>query len=67
MIFTCLSIRAQKSWLFFRMPPPTGKVTHVIFDYDGILIETESLYTKANTMVLARYGAEFTMDIKRSK
>ena len=45
------------------MPEP---VTHVIFDFDGLLVDTETAYTKANSELLKKYGKEFTMDLKRS-
>ena len=28
-----------------------GKITHVIFDVDGLLLDTEPIYTKANQNV----------------
>jgi len=39
-------------------------VTHVIFDMDGLLINTEDLYTKALSTFCRKYGKEFTMEIK---
>ncbi|PAV86881.1 hypothetical protein WR25_02062 isoform C [Diploscapter pachys] len=41
------------------------QVSHVIFDFDGLLVETESAYTKANTQLLSKFGKQFTMEIKR--
>jgi beta-phosphoglucomutase-like phosphatase (HAD superfamily) len=36
-------------------------ITHVIFDFDGILVDTERLYSKANEHVLKKYyGKTFT-------
>uniref|UniRef100_A0A1I7UUW3 SANT domain-containing protein n=1 Tax=Caenorhabditis tropicalis TaxID=1561998 RepID=A0A1I7UUW3_9PELO len=40
-------------------------VTHVIFDFDGLLVDTESAYTEANMELLRKYGKVFTMDLKR--
>uniref|UniRef100_A0A914L6L5 Uncharacterized protein n=2 Tax=Meloidogyne incognita group TaxID=654580 RepID=A0A914L6L5_MELIC len=38
-----------------------GSVTHVIFDFDGILVDTERLYSKANEQVLKnQHGKTFT-------
>ena len=39
-------------------------VTHVIFDMDGLLINTEELYTLVTQEVLDDFDAEFTFDIK---
>ena len=36
------------------------QITHVIFDFDGILVDTERLYTKANEQILCQYGKTFT-------
>lgn len=40
------------------------KITHVIFDLDGLLIDTEPAYTKAHTVALEHYGKKFTLDLK---
>ena len=34
------------------------QVSHVIFDFDGLLVETESAYTKANTQLLSKFGKQ---------
>ncbi|XP_050304942.1 probable pseudouridine-5'-phosphatase isoform X3 [Anthonomus grandis grandis] len=39
-------------------------VSHVIFDMDGILLDTEPLYTKAIQNVVGRYGKTFTWEHK---
>lgn len=44
------------------MPPPP---THVIFDLDGTLVDSEPLYTLASERVLARFGKVFDLGIKR--
>jgi len=40
-------------------------VTHVIFDMDGLLLDTESHYSRANDIVCKRYGCEFTWEVKQ--
>ncbi len=40
--------------------PAPGPVTSVIFDMDGLLIDTEPVWRTAETAVLARYGVELT-------
>ncbi|KAF5275567.1 hypothetical protein FQA39_LY06679 [Lamprigera yunnana] len=41
-----------------------NKVTHVIFDLDGLLLDTESIYTEATNNVVRQFGKQFTWDIK---
>lgn len=39
-------------------------VSHVIFDCDGLLIDSELYYSHALSEVSKRYGKEFTFQIK---
>jgi pseudouridine-5'-monophosphatase len=39
--------------------------THVIFDLDGTLVDTEPLYTRAAENILQRFGKVFDFGIKR--
>jgi pseudouridine-5'-monophosphatase len=39
--------------------------THVIFDLDGTLVDTEPLYTRAAESIVARFGKVFDFAIKR--
>jgi pseudouridine-5'-monophosphatase len=42
----------------------TCSITHVIYDMDGLLLDTEPLYTKAHQIVAARYGKVFDWTVK---
>jgi len=43
-----------------------ANITHVIFDVDGTILDTEALYTKAKKNVIAKYGGreQFTRDLE---
>jgi HAD superfamily hydrolase (TIGR01509 family) len=44
-------------------PPP--RPAAVVFDCDGLLLDTETAWTRAETTLFERHGATFTMDHKR--
>ncbi|XP_053615768.1 pseudouridine-5'-phosphatase-like [Plodia interpunctella] len=39
-------------------------VTHVLFDLDGLLLDSEVLYTETFSTVCAKYGKNFTWELK---
>ena len=39
-------------------------VTHVVFDMDGVLLDTEHLYTEATQRIVGRYGRTFDWSVK---
>lgn len=41
-------------------------VTHVIYDFDGLLVDTESCYTIANKRMLGKFGREYTPELNSS-
>ncbi|CAG9112964.1 hypothetical protein JYU34_005271 [Plutella xylostella] len=43
-----------------------SKVTHVLFDLDGLLVDSETLYTAAFSNVCAKYDKNFTWELKKS-
>ncbi|PCH36090.1 HAD-like protein [Wolfiporia cocos MD-104 SS10] len=40
------------------------KIEYVLFDMDGLLIDSERVYTDVTNTILAKYGKEMTWDIK---
>lgn len=44
--------------------PVIQQITHVIFDFDGVLIDSERQYSAANALCLEPYGKTFTNAIK---
>ena len=39
-------------------------ITHIIYDNDGLLLDTEPFYTRAHEIVAARYGKTFDWTVK---
>lgn len=39
-------------------------ITHLIYDLDGLLLDTETLYTEATQQIASRYGKTFDWSIK---
>lgn len=46
------------------MAPTFKPVTHVLFDLDGVILDTEKLYTEAVQRVASRYGKKYTWELK---
>ncbi|VDK80798.1 unnamed protein product [Onchocerca ochengi] len=46
------------------MASSSAKITHVIFDLDGLLLDSESIYTRINEEILSSYGRKYTMKLK---
>ncbi|RLN03449.1 hypothetical protein C2845_PM13G07810 [Panicum miliaceum] len=44
--------------------PPRAAISHVIFNMDGLLLDTEGFYTAVQEKILARYGKVFDWSVK---
>jgi pseudouridine-5'-monophosphatase len=43
----------------------TGTIDAAIFDLDGVLLDTEPLYSRATEVILARHGKTYSSELKR--
>ena len=41
-----------------------ANIQAVLFDMDGLLLETESIYTEVTQMIVGRYGKVFDWSVK---
>ncbi|MGB5915527.1 MAG: HAD-IA family hydrolase [Phormidesmis sp.] len=41
------------------------KITHLIYDFDGLLLDTEPIYCRVNEIIASRYGKTFTLELHR--
>lgn len=44
--------------------PDNYKISHVIFDMDGLLLDTESLYEIAIGNVTKQFGRDYAFEVK---
>lgn len=41
-----------------------NEITHVLFDVDGLLLDTECIYTRVTRKIVGRFGKEFDWSLK---
>lgn len=41
------------------------RITHLIYDFDGLLLDTEPIYCQVNDIIARRYGKTFTRTLHR--
>ncbi len=46
------------------MTMTTSKISHIIFDLDGLLLDTERIYTQVSTELLKQHGKEYSFELK---
>lgn len=46
------------------VPPAAARIGCVIYDLDGLLLDTESFYTQVSQLIARRYGREFDWSLK---
>src|SRR5262245_8476094 len=46
------------------MPAALPSITHVIYDMDGLLLDTEPFYTQVTRAIVGRYGHTFDWSLK---
>lgn len=62
----CLFFYALKNNVHFilSISMSFNKISHVIWDFDGVLIDSEQVYSNVNQKMLSKYGKNFTLEIK---
>lgn len=43
---------------------PKHKISAVIFDLDGLLLDTEPIYLEAYSKVCEKYGKDYSLDVR---
>jgi hypothetical protein len=52
------------NWWFKGICSTNLQITHVLFDMDGLLLDTEGFYTKVQQDIVSKFGKEFSWNLK---
>ncbi|KAI1701778.1 haloacid dehalogenase-like hydrolase domain-containing protein [Ditylenchus destructor] len=52
---------------FFSDHAKSANITHVIFDFDGVLLDTESIFYQTNKQCLQRFGVPYNKELKQGQ
>jgi hypothetical protein len=65
-IIVCVSKKFGVVGVFVDQEMAARRITHVIFDCDGLLLDTEGVYTTCIQTIVGRYGKTFDWNVKKA-
>lgn len=62
-----VSVRSATNFSGDLLRSMSTKITHVIFDFDGVLLDTEKIFYEANLRCFEHYGLKYTSQLKQGQ